>query len=422
MSAGPRLLHADAVIVGDGSTVRDGAIVVDDRGVIRDVGDAASVRARSTGASIERLSGVLFPGLVNAHTHLELSGLRGKTTIGAGFVPWLTSLQRARLDEDELERDAAIDRAIAQLVECGVVAVGEVSNSLVAWRRLARHLVGVIFHEVYAMDRDAGLAQLATVDATRDEMSPTGAHAHALDYVLAPHALYSTHPDVVRAIVARSPAGAMTMHLAEHAAERAFLERGEGPWREFLTARGAGSALDRFPIPRKSPIEYAASLGVLRPGAAMVHLTDARPDELALVAEARAIAVLCPRSNLTLETRLPPLLAMRAAGVDLALGTDSLSSSPSLDPLAEARALHDRTPDFPASVLVAAATSGGARALGFGDRLGRLAVGLQPGVLHVATPASSSLPGDVDPSAWLLRAIDRPRRVVANAMKTGVSS
>ena len=97
-----------------------------------------------------------------------------------------------------------------------------------------------------------------------------------------------------------------------------------------------------------APVELADRLGALGPHVLAVHLTDAHPEELARVAERGAPVVLCPRSNLYIELRSPPLLAMRAAGIAPALGTDSLASNASLDVLAEARALADRFPTVPA--------------------------------------------------------------------------
>jgi len=379
-----RVLHADAVIVGDGTTIRDGAVVLDGN-VVREVGSVTQFGPRA-----ERFPGVLMPGLVNSHTHLELSGLRGKTPPGSGFVPWLTALQNARAEELEEERDAAIDTAIAAMREAGVVGVGEVTNTMVAAARLSRQFVATIWHEVFGLDRERGLRAVESLEGG----IPT------------PHALYSTHPDVIRALVAHDRP--ITMHLAEHAAERAFLRDGGGPLRDFYRSRGI--PFEGFPIPEKDPIAAARELGVVRPGAALVHLADARPAELDGLAESGAIVVLCPRSNLMIETRLPPLLALLQAGVPTALGTDSLASSPSLDPLAEARALLDRNPDVPAALLIAAATSGGARAIG-APTLGRLAAGLTPGLLHIA----GALPRGVDPSAWVLKSLSLPRRLVVGA-------
>jgi cytosine/adenosine deaminase-related metal-dependent hydrolase len=117
--------------------------------------------------------------------------------------------------------------------------------------------------------------------------------------------------------------------------------------------------------------------------------------------------VLCPRSNLYIETKLPPLLAARAAGVDAALGTDSLASNASLDVLAEARALADRFPTVPAADLVRMATWNGARALGRAD-LGRIARGAKPGLACV----EGDLGAD-DPSAFLIKNVRAQRRWLA---------
>jgi 5-methylthioadenosine/S-adenosylhomocysteine deaminase len=158
-----------------------------------------------------------------------------------------------------------------------------------------------------------------------------------------------------------------------------------------------------FTWPKLPPVELADRLGALGPHVLAVHMTDARPDELARARERRAAVVLCPRSNLYIELRLPPLLAMRAAGIEAALGTDSLASNASLDVLAEARALADRFPDVPARELVQMATWNGARALQRPD-LGRLARGSRPGL--------AAIDGDVagEPCAFLLANVRAPRR------------
>jgi cytosine/adenosine deaminase-related metal-dependent hydrolase len=156
--------------------------------------------------------------------------------------------------------------------------------------------------------------------------------------------------------------------------------------------------------------DYAASLGVLAPNVLLVHLTDAREDELARVAESGASVVFCPRSNLYIEGKLPPLLAARKAGITPALGTDSLASNASLDVLAEARALGDRFSNVPARELLTMATWNGARALGRTD-LGRIAKGARPGI--------AAIDGDVgdDPSAFVLRQVKAKRRWIVRREK-----
>ena len=159
-----RALHADAVVLGDGAPVADGAVIVDPAGVIVDVGAAAAVLPRHAGAVVERVRGVILPGLVSAHTHLELSALRGQVPGGAGFVPWVEHLIGVR-NEVQPEGDAAaVERAVEELDACGTVAVGEVTNSLAAVAPLARRgFVGCVFHEVFGVERGPLLERLAAL-------------------------------------------------------------------------------------------------------------------------------------------------------------------------------------------------------------------------------------------------------------------
>jgi cytosine/adenosine deaminase-related metal-dependent hydrolase len=399
-----RALHVDAIVIGDGTVVRDGALVLDGARVV-DVGAATDVLPRHAGVSVERRRGLLAPGLVNAHTHLELSALRGVVPGGQGFVPWLRAMLKARAEVDAEEGRVAMEigRAVDACVEHGIVAVGEVTNSLAAVEAIGKRLVGTIFHELLGLDRARAMASLETIDAAAARVADAGRLAHAPS----PHALYSTHPDLVRALVARARdhRRAITMHLAEHAAERAFLRDGGGPMGDFV----AGRVPESFVAPALDPVAYADALGLLDVDAALVHLADAQPSELARLVDRRAIVVLCPRSNLHIETRLPPLHAIRERGLPYAVATDSLASAPSLDPLADARALHDRFPTVPAIELVSATMLVAARAIGWGDRLGLLAPSRAPGVVHVDVPPSD------DPAAAWLRALRSPRTLIAPA-------
>jgi cytosine/adenosine deaminase-related metal-dependent hydrolase len=233
-----------------------------------------------------------------------------------------------------------------------------------------------------------------------EERASQGHDWPALDFTAAPapHTVYTTHPDAVRAALAeaRRRGSRTTVHLAEHPAERTFLVHGSGPFPEF--AAKMRFAIDRFPVPGKGPIETAHDLGLLAPDVLLVHLTDVRSDELDEVAASGAPVVLCPRSNLYIEVKLPPLLEMLKAGIVPALGTDSLASNASLDVLAEARALADRFPSAGARTLVEMATAAGAKALGRSD-LGRIAKGARPGILSV----EGALDPSEDPAAFVLR-------------------
>jgi cytosine/adenosine deaminase-related metal-dependent hydrolase len=408
-----RIVHADAVIPGDVEVIRDGAVVVDSRGEVVDLGPADDILRRHAGANIERVRGALLPGLVNAHVHLELSALRGHVPGGAGFVPWVEHMLAVRA-EISPDRDAeAIERAVEELVTFGTVAVGEVTNTLAAVNALARRgFVGSIFHEVFGVEREALEKRVASLPRVLEEEVGPWPSAD-LTYTPTPHTLYTTHPDVTLRLLreARESGLRASVHVAEHPAERRFLERGDGPVADWYESR-LKIPRDRLVCPGKSPIALADQLGALAPHVVCVHLTDARPEELALVARRASPVVFCPRSNLFIETKLPPLLAARAAGILPGLGTDSLASNRSLDVLAEARALADRFPTVPARDLVRMATWEGARALGRTD-VGRIARGTAPGLLAVDGEVGE------DACAFVLRSVRAPRRWIARRQNVG---
>ncbi len=402
-----RALHADAVVLGDGAPVVDGAVVVGAGGEIVAVGPAGEVLPRHAGVAVERVRGVVLPGLVNAHTHLELSALRGCVPGGVGFVPWVEQLIGVRNELQPESDAAAVERAVDELEACGTVAVGEVTNSLAAVGTLARRgFAGCVFHEVFGVERAPLVERLAALPRMVEERLGKWPSPE-LSYAPSPHTLYTTHADVIRQLLRQGSEQGLrlSLHLSEHAAERRFLENGDGPIAGWYEAR-LRLRRDLLEWPGQSPVAFADSLGALAPSVLAVHLTDARPEELDLVARRGSPVVLCPRSNLFIETRLPPLLAMRAAGLAPALGTDSLASNASLDVLAEARALSDRFPSVPARDLVAMATWASAQALGRSD-VGRIATGTRPGLFAI-----DGEPG-ADPCAFVLRNVRAPRRWLA---------
>jgi cytosine/adenosine deaminase-related metal-dependent hydrolase len=426
-----RAFHADGVVTGDREPIRDGAVIVAADGTIVDVGSATDVLPRHAGVAVTRVKGAVLPGLVNAHTHVELSALRGQVPGGAGFVAWVDRLIGARAELESEQAEQGIESGVRELESAGTAAVGEVTNGLGAVHALARAGIGgSIFHETFGLRRARVIEAVGRLASARDEA--VGAWPTAdLAYAPAPHTLYTTHPDAVRALLglARERGARSTLHIAEHSQERRALEQGDGQlvaWLEDRMKLAAGEVA----WPRRGPIDYAEDLGALAPDVLLVHLTDARPEELERVARRGAPVVLCPRSNLFIDLKLPPLVAMRAAGIEPALGTDSLASNASLDVLAEARALADRfaagpPAHGPAAVratgpsprdLLQMATWNGARALGRKD-LGRIAPGARPGLVAIDGNV-----GD-DPCAFVLESVRAraPRRWLVRRPSTGAA-
>jgi aminodeoxyfutalosine deaminase len=377
-----------------------GALVVGETGVVVQAGAGRDLRERFADTVWERHEGVLVPGLVNARVCLELSALRGRVNAGGGLVPWLRELVSLR-ERISPERDRrAIDRAVDDLVRAGTAAVGEVTTSLAALDSLARApLVARVFREVAGMRSETA----SVVRAMALEDAETVGARRNLALELAPHSLIGLHPQHVAALCDAADAP-VPLALAWSAAERAFLDHGGGPFAEWILERSA-DAPDWAP-PKLAPIDRAAALSVLGPRLIATHLADARAHELRALALSGTRTVLCPRASLRIEGALPALDAILAMGLTPGLGTDSLAAAASLDVLDEAAMLATHFPAVPAAVLLAMATSWGARALALDHLVGSFAPGRAPGVLLFRWSGAG------DPLRDVLAQAGRERRVL----------
>lgn len=330
---------------------------------------------------------VLMPGLINAHIHLELSWLRGRVPPAGKFTDWVKQLLAIRRGVERMDDPAIIEpmrRAIDELRASGTVAVGDISNSLASPAAMrAAGLDGIVFHELLGFQERDG----ALVDRTREARS----QARPPIISLAPHAPYSTSPELFRAIraaVDESGCGIMSVHLGESPEESEFLASGTGPWRGMLEFIGVWR--DDWVVPACGPVEYLDRLGVLDARTLVVHGVQFGDAALARLAAIGATLVTCPRSNQWVGVGLPPIERFYQSGVAVAVGTDSLASVDDLNLFSELKTMRAIAPGVPASKLLQSATLAGARALGLDADLGSLAPGKRAEILAI------TLPGPVD--------------------------
>jgi aminodeoxyfutalosine deaminase len=384
---------------GNAPVLANGAVALEGD-ELRDLGPRAEVEARCGRA--KELDAVLLPPFVNAHTHLELSHLRGRIAGGEGLALFIELLVAARAKDRE--PGIGLAEAIAELEAAGVAAVGEVTNTLAALPALREAgLVGSVFHEVFGFSSTRIEAALAAAADMRTRAGPPGP---GLAIAPSPHAVYSTHPHVVASLLR---AGRASIHLAEDPDERAFCARMEGPLASLMRALGA---VGERPLGRSPAAVVAPSLG---PRSLVVHAVDLDDEDRALLARSGATVALCPRSNLHIGGRLPDLPRLFASGIPLAVGTDSLASSPSLSPLAELAVLMRAFPDVPPARLLPLAWNG--PSVGAPD-VGRLVAGGAPGLL--AAPLGGARPKD--PVGWLIGAfgaVERPFTWIARHRPSG---
>jgi cytosine/adenosine deaminase-related metal-dependent hydrolase len=386
-----RVLSAPWVLEGrGGGAIADGAVALAGDRLVA-VGPRAEVEARH-GRS-ERKDGVLLPALVNAHLHLELSHLAGEVPGGGGLPAWIEGFVRTRAARRDRDPDPAMREAARALVRAGVAAVGDVSNGLGSLAPLGEAgVAGTVFHEVFGVVPERFEAtRRDALAADRAATVPAGLAVRP-----SPHAVYSTsHAHVVELL----EGGPGSLHLAEDPAERAFVAEGRGGFAALVERMGRRAA-DVVPRARSAVALVARAL---RPHHLAVHCVDLDDEDVAALRASGATVVLCPRSNAYIGCGTPRLDALLAAGIPLALGTDSLASSPSLAPLAEAAALRRSFPAIPARRIVPLLWNGPAVGA---PHVGALVPGRAPGVLA----ASSGGARVEDPFEFLIAfgAEDRP--------------
>jgi cytosine/adenosine deaminase-related metal-dependent hydrolase len=327
----------------------------------------------------------ILPGLVNAHTHLELSWMAGRVPPAASMVEWIRGLLRQRTAGPPGGGANAIreaERALIHARATGTVLVGDISNGLMSPALMVSHgLAGTVFHELLGFSvRDPR----ASVRRAWGRLDDIGEHA-GVRYSVVAHAPYSVAPALFSAIAHAQRESPLSVHLAESAEELEFLQTGRGPFRDLLEETGGWDSA--WAPPGQDPVSYVEALGYLTPGCLVVHGVHLTPAALERLRERQAVIVTCPRSNEWVGAGMPPVSQFYASGMPVAIGTDSLASVGSLNLFDEMAALRRIAPEVSAGSLLESATRTGAEALGHGDRYGSIAPGKRPALLAVRVPA-----------------------------------
>jgi len=314
--------------------------------------------------------GILLPGLVNAHTHLELSYLRGIVAPSAAFTAWIRDLMRLRRDQVDPSAPAILESLVAAIEEArasGTALVGDISNTLVSVPALVQsQLAARVFFELLRF-RSADADDVWNAATAR--LAQAAPALHAAPHVrlsLAAHAPYSVSAalfQLLRRGVDRSPQGCTSVHLGESAEECELLQQGTGPWRDLLEELNAWDPT--WVAPGCSAVEYLDRLRFFGSDTVVVHGTHLTDRDLHCLAARGATLVTCPRSNRHVGVGDPPVARFYQVGVRVAVGTDSLASAPDLSVFNELAALRHLAPAVPAARLLESATRTGAEALGF---------------------------------------------------------
>lgn len=368
--------------------IEDGALLVEGDRILA-IGRYRQLAATHSGvAAVDFGDAVLLPPLVNAHTHLELTAFpdwavfAGEAAEPADFVDWILRLVRVRRTVGEAAVSASLFEGIWKSLAAGTGAVGDILTSLSA-AQVYRHspLRGRIFCEVLGVDAQAVAARLAEISRCLGCPPAPGLH-----WGLSPHAPYTLNAatfDQVAAL-ARACRLPLAMHWAETADEIDFLIRGTGSLERLYAAAG-------WPAPAKPLSVQIHSAKMAGRGGLLIHGVHVDADGVDEIARAGLGVILCPRSNRRFGEERAPVARYRSSGVPLALGTDSLASSPSLSVWEElAFARHWFAGALDPADWLEIATAAGAALLGLDGQMGRLAAGYGANFQAVAVPAGAT--------------------------------
>src|SRR2546425_501649 len=383
-------IRAGFVLPVTAPPTKDGAVLVDDRGIIAAVGAQPLVPTPPGVRELAFPEASLVPGLVNTHTHLELTHLAGQNA-EREFAGWIRALRALKDATTPEEFSRSAERGVRDAWAAGVTCVADTGSTGAPLEALARlGGRGVYYQEVFGPDPAKCAASMEELRRALDRLSPLASSRLSLG--VSPHAPYTVSDRLYRAVddLARGAGLPVAVHLAESRAETQLVREGAGPFADPLRARG-------IPVARvaRSPVEYLLHLGVLEraTGWLCIHCVQVDERDVAILRDSGAAVAHCPRSNRAHGHGAAPLAAFRRAGLRVGLGTDSVVSVGDSNLLAEAAAAALEGADA-----LRMLTLEGARALGLEDEIGSLEVGKQADfavfpstILHRPPPSSTAL-------------------------------
>jgi cytosine/adenosine deaminase-related metal-dependent hydrolase len=383
--------HARWVLPITRPPIENGTVVERD-GLITYVGPRS---AAPPGEDYDLGDAILLPGLVNTHTHLELTAMRGFLE-DLCFSDWIDKLRQSR--DEIMDQNALLDSArfgIVEGLEAGITTYADTCSSGVALRAMRDAGVrGIMYQEVFGPDPSHSPVAMRELEARIDVLRLDQTELVSLG--VSPHAPYTVSDPLYDAAVrfANSRELPLAMHIAESGPELDLVTRGTGDFAESWQRRGFNVS------PRaRSPIALLEERGALERGPLLIHCVRVDAADIAIIARYRCSVAHCPASNAKFGHGIAPLLPLIAAGIRVGIGSDSVASNNRMDMLDEARlsvlihrAATQRHDAFGAHEALQLATIGGARALGIDARVGSLEVGKDADLAAFGISSARTIP------------------------------
>jgi cytosine/adenosine deaminase-related metal-dependent hydrolase len=386
-----KLYKAPRIYTGDGNYHDEAVLVLNDQNEVVDIISREEVDL----ASVQEVNGVLVPGFVNAHCHLELSHMKGKLPTGTGLLSFIGNVVKQRA-ADESEIQEAIYAADKEMYEKGIVAVGDICNVMdtvkcKAESKLRYYNFVEIFDFLHPELTDQSIQQYSAPKSYLEKSAKDKT-------TIVPHAPYSVSKELLSYISAETEmTDTISIHNQETPAENELFLHGTGEFNAFY--KGFDISLEHFEPTRKTSIHYILEQLAHNRKMLFVHntLTTREDINAAHQVSSDCYWASCPNANLYIENRLPDYQAFIDAKAKVCLGTDSLTSNWQLDILEEIKIIKRYNSYINFNTLISWACINGANALGFDD-LGSFTKNKKPGVVLIEN-AVIKPDGDLDVKA-----------------------
>lgn len=359
-------------IINGHEIVYNGVLVLDDEGTTVDVLPEHKIDF----SDYETFDGYLVSGFVNSHCHLELAHLKNKIDTNTGLVDFVLAVQQFR-NTDPTEVESAMRLAEKEMIENGIVAVGDISNTSNSFNlKKENNIYYHTFLEALGFTdarADAVMKQMLDLKKSASELG--------LSASISPHAPYSVSRELFQKL-ANQNERVYTLHHLESLAEIMFLKEKLGDFLKLYNSFNIN--IDDF-----TPEEKSATLYWLNnfdvDKLILVHNTFLSDDAYELITNKlkNVYWCLCPNANMYIENRLPNIPALINRGAKICIGTDSLASNHQLDILSELKTIKAQFPEISSEYLLQCATINGAEALGLEQEFGKFHIGKRNAVLQI---------------------------------------
>lgn len=374
-----RKIAANYVFPVAGEPIRNGYVKFNDNNEVVEIG-----QLEGECADTEFYSGILCPGFTNAHNHVELSHLVGAFEQATGMSGFINQINALRNTVDKEGRIKALEYQMEKMYAEGVQAMADISNCSESFACKAKSpMYTRTFLELFGSEpKDA-----QDVLESGKELAKV-AQEYGIDAAITPHSCYTMSPQLL-AMAAQEglESGYLSYHSQESDEEEELIMSGTGALAENYKGRG----LSTPPVTGKPALVYfvdrllSFSESPVKGNVLLVHNVAINQESIDYAKKhlASPYFAICPLSNIFIHRALPPLDLMRENGLEICLGTDSLSSNTVLSIAKEIVCLHQNFPHIELKEILQWACLNGAKMLGKDDKLGTFEVGKQPGAVLI---------------------------------------